>query len=116
MAMLTNPLIRVLIIMLLVLFLLLLLFIVGEMIRSGRRASRKRTQTIKAIITDTHFEAGNMAGNWVITAQWLSPSLPKPYVFVSPPLSLRPTYRIGDPILIDFNPNNPRDYRMQLDD
>ncbi len=102
--------------LLIILSLALFLLLIGSMIRSRQRASRKCTQAITATITDIHIEASNISNGWVVTAQWSSLFLTQPLVFVSPHLSYRPHYRIGDTILIYINPNKPSDYRMQLND
>jgi hypothetical protein len=112
----TSPLVAIPIILFLLLLLVLLFLIAGDMIRSRHGANINHTQTITATITDIHVEADNLSCAWVVTAQYISLSSFQPLVFVSPHLAKRPRDRIGDTVLIFINPNNPSDYRVQLND
>ena len=111
-----SSLIIALIILLPLLLVILLLLLTSNTSSSQRRPKRACTQAITATITDIHIEAGTLSNGWVITAQWFSPSFPQPLVFASPHLTYRPHHQIGDTLLVYIDPNNPNQYRMQLDD
>jgi hypothetical protein len=81
-----------------------------------KQATSKLSQTIQATITEIHTDATSMSSGWVIIAQWADQKYRQRYTFRSPLLNYRPRQHPGESVLININPNNPKNYHMLLDD
>jgi hypothetical protein len=96
--------------------LLFAIAVLATFILLKKQAADRLSQTINATITEIHIDATNMSSGWVIIAQWADPKFRQIYTFRSPLLNYRPRQHPGERVLINVNPNNPKNYHMLLDD
>jgi hypothetical protein len=95
---------------------LLAVMIIFAFVLLRRQTAGKLSQTVQATITEIHIDATSMSSGWVIIAQWADQRYKQTYTFRSPLLNYRPRQHPGESVLINVNPNNPKNYHMVLDD
>jgi hypothetical protein len=91
-----------------------LICIIGIVIFSRRRKSRKLSRRVIASITKIEVEATSLSSGWVITAQWSDMQTGQTITFRSHRLQFPPRQHIGGPVTVDIDPRNPTHYRMEL--
>jgi hypothetical protein len=99
---------------LIVALVLTLMFSIGITVLHRRRRTGRLSRRIVATITQIQVEAGGLSSWWVVTAQWLDVHTGQTITFRSRHLTFPPRKHIGEGITVDFDPNNPTHYRMEL--
>jgi hypothetical protein len=105
---------RQMIILVVAFVLTLIIFIIGLSTLFRRRETGRLSKHIVATITQIQVEAGGLSSWWVVTAQWLDTQTGQIITFRSPHLKFRPHKHIGEDVTVDFDPNIPTHYRMEL--
>jgi hypothetical protein len=98
---------------LIVALVLTLVFIISLAILYRRRKTRL-SRRIVAAITQIQVESGRWSNWWVVTAQWLDTQTGQTITFRSGRLEFRPKKHIGEGVPVDFDPNHPTHYRIEL--
>ena len=76
-----------------------------------RRSLDRRAE---ATITQIQVEAGAVSSWWIVTAEWLDPVTGRIRTFRSRRLKFPPHHQIGERIVVYFEANEPKHYRMEL--
>jgi hypothetical protein len=71
-----------------------------------RKSKRRVVATVRQI--QIWFEG------WYVIAVWTDILTGKSYTFRSPPIELHLKQRLGDRVVVDFDPGHPEQYRMRL--
>src|SRR2546429_9638492 len=91
-----------------------LVCIIGIVIFSRRRKSRKLSRRVIASITKIEVEATSLSSGWVITAQWSDMQTGQTITFRSHRLQFPPHLPIGGSVNVNIDPQNPTHYHMDL--
>lgn len=92
-----------------------LILIAGLIIAFRSQVQRRRIdRRVEATITQIQVEAGTVSSWWLVTAQWLDPQTGGILTFRSRRLKFPPHHRIGERIVVNFDANEPKHYRMEL--
>ena len=97
----------------------LLFFLVLLPKYQGQQQALKHGETIQAVVSQVrHWQHkigdGQYQDKYEIIAQWHNPKTGHSVEFVSPPLREYPSNQIGTHIAVTVNPNNPKQYVMQI--
>jgi hypothetical protein len=71
-------------------------------------------QESRSQITQIQVEAGIASSWWMVTAEWLNPETGRILTFRSRSLNFPPHHHIGERIVVNFDANEPKHYRMEL--
>jgi hypothetical protein len=100
---------RTLLIILLVAFIVI---IGGLLLGSRSRERRHFDKNVVATISQIKVEASSVSSWWVVIAQWRDPQSGQTLIFRSHRLKAAPKQRVGDSITVEFDPRQPKHYRM----
>ena len=79
-----------------------------------RHQVRTRIDTrVEATITHIQVEASSMSSWWIVTAEWRDPNTGQVFTFRSRHINFPPHHRIGEQIIVVFDINEPKHYRME---
>lgn len=84
------------------------------MIAFRRQAQRRIDKRVEATITQIKVEASTMSSWWIVTAEWSDPDTGRVLTFRSHRIKFPPHHRIGERIIVNFDANEPKYYRMEL--
>jgi type II secretory pathway pseudopilin PulG len=91
------------------------LVLVAGLIIAFRRLARIRIdKRVEAAITQIQVQASTMSSWWIVTAQWTDPGTGRILIFRSHHINFPPHHRVGERIVVNFDANEPRHYRMEL--
>lgn len=88
--------------------------IVGFVIALRSQVRRSLDRRAEATITQIQVEAGTVSSWWIVTAEWLDPQTGRMLTFHSRRLKFPPHHQIGERIVVYFEANEPKHYRMEL--
>jgi hypothetical protein len=91
-----------------------LILIAGLMIAFRRQARTSIDKRVEAAIIQIQVEASALSSWWVVTAQWSDPETGRVLTFRSHRINFPPHHRIGEHIIVNFDANEPKHYRMEL--
>ena len=91
-----------------------LVLIAGLVIAFKSQVRRSLDRRVEATITQIQVEAGAVSSWWIVTADWLNPETGRILTFRSRRLNFPPHHHIGERIVVNFNANEPKHYRMEL--
>lgn len=91
-----------------------LVLIAGLMIAFRHQARTRIHKRVEATITHIQVEASSLSSWWIVTAQWSDPDTGRVLTFRSHRINFPPHHRIGEHIIVNFNANKPKHYRMEL--
>jgi hypothetical protein len=91
-----------------------LVLIAGLMIAFRRQARTSIDKRVEATITQIQVEASSLSSWWILIAQWSDPDTSRVFTFRSHRINFPPYHRIGERIIVTFDANEPKHYRMEL--
>ena len=91
-----------------------LVLIAGLIIAFRRQARTRIDKRVEATITQIQVEASSLSSWWIVTAQWSDPDTGRVLTFRSHRINFPPHHRIGEHIIVNFDANEPKHYRMEL--
>ena len=91
-----------------------LVLIVGLIIAFKSQVRRSLDRRAEATITQIQVEAGTVSSWWIVTAEWLDPQTGRILTFRSRRLKFPPHHHIGERIVVNFDANESKRYRMEL--
>ena len=98
--------------LLIILLVVAVAIIVGVFLLTGRRERRHFDRIVVATISQIKVEASSVSSWWVVIAQWRDPHSGQTLIFRSHRLKAAPKQRVGDPITVEFDPGQPKHYRV----
>ena len=91
------------------------LVLISGLIIAFRHQVRTNIDTrVEATITQVQVEASSVSSWWIVTAQWSDPDTGRVLTFRSSHINFPPHHRIGEHIIVNFDANEPKHYRMEL--
>ena len=91
-----------------------LVLIGGLMIAFRHQARTRIDKRVEATITHIQVEASALSSWWMVTAEWTDADTGRVLTFRSHRINFPPHHRIGEHIIVNFNANEPKHYRMEL--
>lgn len=91
-----------------------LVLVAGLIIAFESQGQRRLDRRAEATITQIQVEAGAVSSWWIVTAEWLDPVTGRILTFRSRRLKFPPHHQIGEHIVVYFDANEPKHYRMEL--
>ena len=91
-----------------------LVLVAGLVIAFESQGQRSLDRRAEATITQIQVGAGTMSSWWRVTAEWLDPQTGRILTFRSRRLNFPPHHHIGEHIVVNFDANEPKHYRMEL--
>ncbi len=91
-----------------------LVLIAGLVIAFKSQVRRGLDRRVEATITQIQVEAGAVSSWWIVTAEWLDPQTGRIRTFRSRRINFPPHHHIGEHIVVNFDANEPKHYRMEL--
>ena len=101
--------------LLIILLVVAVVIVIGLFLLTGRRERRHFDRNVVATISQIKVEASSISSWWVVIAQWRDPRSDQILIFRSHRLKDVPMQRVGDPITVEFDPRQPKHYRMLLE-
>jgi len=77
-------------------------------------STKKHRKRVEATITQIQVEASTVNSWWIVTAEWSDPATSRALTFRSRRINFPPHYHIGERIVVNFDANQPKHYRMEL--
>jgi hypothetical protein len=90
------------------------LLIAGLAIAFKRQARTHIDKRVEATITHIGVEASTLSSWWIVTAEWSDPDTGQILTFRSHRINFPVHHRIGEHIVVNFDPNEPKHYHMEL--
>ncbi len=82
-------------------------------LRANRSHPRRYEQRVPATVA--HLQRATSTGKtrWYITATWSDLQTHQTHTFQSGPLTHLPPWRVGETVIVAFNPQNPQQFRIE---
>lgn len=102
--------------LLIILLVALIVIIVGLLLNTRSREGRHFDKSVVATISQIKVEASSISSWWVVIAEWRDPQNGRILTFRSHRLKDPPKQRVGDYIPVEFDPRQPKRYRVLIGD